>query len=183
MDTTLDISTSIDNARPQDNALTFVGFCTTQDRNIPVPNLICLLAHAFSSKAYSYLLSTSQIWEECYSSDELISLTNRLHSAWWAHPGSGKGFFTDDELNKAFEQYLILVCHKSLSALETTTIPNVGSSEQGRYRTVGRSEDRPPLSKGITCSRAHRVSVCFHRSCQNGKSKEASPNAICACPS
>jgi len=132
MDTTLDISTSIDNVYWQNNALTFVGFCTTQDRNIPVPNLICLLAHAFSSKSNSHVLSTSQVWEEFYSSDELDSLTNQLHSAWWAHPGGGKGCFTYDELNEAFEQYLLQVCHELLFALETTTIVNVVSSEHGR---------------------------------------------------
>jgi hypothetical protein len=145
MDTTLDISTSIDNACRQNNALTFVGFCTSQDRNVTVPNLICLLAHAFSSKSDSYVLSSSQLWEEFYSSDELDSLTNRLHSAWWAHAGGGKGCFTDDELNEAFEQYLLQVCHESLFALETTTIVNVVSTEHDRNRTIRQSQDQPPL--------------------------------------
>ena len=110
MDITIDLSASTHNARRKNNALTFVGLCTTQDWNVPVPDLIRLLAQALSSKTDSSVLSASQVWEEL-SSDK-SDLTDQLNLAWWAHPGGGKGCFTFDELNEAFEQYLQKVCHR-----------------------------------------------------------------------
>ena len=94
----------------QNNALTFLGLCTTQDCNVPVPNLIRLLAQTLPRKTGSCVLSTSQIWEEVYSFDELDLLTNQLYLAWWADPNS-QGCFTSDELDEAFEQYLLRVRH------------------------------------------------------------------------
>ena len=76
-------------------------------------------------------------------SNELDSLTNQLHSAWWACPGGRKGCFTDDKLDKVFEQYLLQVCHELLSGLETTTIVNVVSTEHDRNRTIRQSQDQP----------------------------------------
>ena len=131
MDSTLDLSAFTHDACWQSNALAFVGLCTTQDWSIQVSNLICLLARALQSKTDFYILSTSQIWK-LYSSDQLDTIANQLHLAWWAHPGCSRGCLTFDELNEAFEQYLQQVCYELLFALETTFIVLIGSSKPGR---------------------------------------------------
>ena len=110
MDINFDLSASTDYVPRQNNALTFLGLCTTRDWNVTVPNLIRLLAQTLPGKTDSCILSTSQIWEEVYSFDELDFLADRLYLAWWVNPG-GQGCFTFDELDEAFEKYLLHVCH------------------------------------------------------------------------
>jgi hypothetical protein len=88
---------------------------------------------ALLGRTESYVLLTSQIWEVFYLSDEFDSFTDQLDLAWWAHPGGRNGRFTSDELNEAFGQYLLQVCHK-LPVIETTTTLSVGSSEHSRNR-------------------------------------------------
>ena len=109
MDTTFNQSVYTYNAHRQNSALTYVGLCTTHNWNIPVPNLIRMLA--LLGKTESHVLLTSQIWEVFYLSDTFDSFTNQLDLAWWAHPGDRNGRFTSDELNEAFEQYLLQVCY------------------------------------------------------------------------
>jgi hypothetical protein len=132
MDTTLDLSASAHNSRRQNNALAFVGLCSTQDWSIQISNLICLLARALLSKTDFYVLSTSQVWK-IYSSDALDALTDQLHLAWWTHPGCGKSCFTFDELNEAFEQYLQqVVVTNHFFAIQITIVLNLGPSKPGR---------------------------------------------------
>jgi len=50
--------------------------------------------------------------------------SDQLHLAWWAYPGGGKGFFTIDELEEAFEQFLLQVCHSVNFCIRTTTVLN-----------------------------------------------------------
>ncbi len=92
---------------------------------------------ALLGRAESYFLLTSQIWEVFYLSDEFDSFTDQLHSAWWANPGGRSDRFTSDELNEAFEQYLLQVCHELPFVIETTTMLSVGSSEHSWNRKIG----------------------------------------------
>jgi hypothetical protein len=88
-------------------------------------------------KTESYVLLTSQIWGVFYLSDEFDSFTDQLHLAWWAHPGGGNGRFTSDELNEAFRQYLLQVCHELPFVIKTTTMLGTGSSEHSGNRKIG----------------------------------------------
>lgn len=110
MDITPNASASTHNAHLQNSALTYVGLCATHGWNIAVPNLICMLARALLGETESYVLSTSRIWEVFYLLDEFDSFTNQFHLAWWTYPGRGNALFTSEELDEAFEQYLLQVC-------------------------------------------------------------------------
>jgi hypothetical protein len=115
------LSASTHNTYWQNNALTFVGLCTAQQWDAPVPNLFRLLAEALLNKTDSdILLPTSQIWEEVYVSKE--SVPDQLHLSWWAYPGGGNGCLTIDELEEAFEQFLLQVCHRAKFCIMTTTL-------------------------------------------------------------
>jgi len=92
---------------------------------------------ALLGTAEYYFLLTSQIWEVFYLSDEFDPFTNQLHLAWWAQPGGRSHRFTSDELNEAFGQYLLQVCHESPFVVETTTTLSIGSSEHSRNRKIG----------------------------------------------
>ena len=133
---TISLSASTHNPYRQNNALTFIGLCTAQHWNVPVPNLIYLLAGALPSTDSDVLLVTSQIWEEVY----LKEFIPELHLAWWAYPGSGNGSLAFDELEEAFEQFLSQVCHRVKICIATTTI-NVEFSKFDRKHTIRQSED------------------------------------------
>lgn len=98
----------------QTNALTFVGLCASQGWDVSVPNLIRLLGRLLSGETEcSALSTTNDIWKELYATDDLShSFMDRTHLAWWVCPGSREAFFTFDEIDEAFEQYLLQVCHR-----------------------------------------------------------------------
>jgi len=140
------VSASTHSACRQNNALAFVGLCTTQHWNAPVPRLIRLLPEALLNKTDSDVLPTSQIWEEVYTSKE--SVPDQLHLAWWAYPGGSNGCLTSDELEKALEQFLLQACHRVNFCIITTTMLNIEFFNLDRKCTiVGRSGDWLPLSE------------------------------------
>ena len=107
---TSDSSSSTHNAQWQGIALTFVGLCTIQQWNVPVPHLIHLLAEVLLNKTDPDLSPTCQIWETVYLSNE--SAADQLPLAWWACPDGGKDCCTFDELEEAFERFLPAVCQR-----------------------------------------------------------------------
>lgn len=90
------------------------------------------------------LLPNSRIWEEVYPSKE--SESDQLHFAWWANPGDGNGCLAFDELEEAFEQFLLQVCHRVNFCITTTTI-DTASSRHDRKQTFGQSKDWLSLSE------------------------------------
>ena len=134
---TISLSESSHNAYRQNNALTFVGLCTAQQWDVPVPDLFRLLAEALNKADLHLLLPTSQIWEEVYSLKE--SVLDQLHLAWWGYPGTGSGCLTIDEIEEAFEQFSLQVCHRVNFCIMTTII-NIGFSKHDRKKTIGHPE-------------------------------------------
>jgi hypothetical protein len=120
----------------QNNALAFVGLCSAQNLNVPVPNLIRLLAGALPSTDSDVLPVTSQIWEEVYPKERIPE----LHLAWWAYPGGSDGRLTFDELEEAFEQFLLQVRRMVNLGIRISTI-NAEFSKHDRKHTIVLSED------------------------------------------
>jgi hypothetical protein len=116
----------------QNNALIFVGLCGAQHWNVPVPDLIRLLAGVLPSTDSNDLLLTSQIWKGVVYPKESIP---EFHLAWWAYPG-GSGRLTFDELEEVFEQFLLQVCHTVNLGIGISTI-DTEFPEHDRMHTFG----------------------------------------------
>ena len=84
------------------------------------------------SKKTEWTLSTDEIWKALDDSDVLSNyFRDQLHLAWWAHPGGGKACFTADEIDEAFDQY-ILVCRRLDFSLRNAYSIHVVGSEYDR---------------------------------------------------